>query len=85
MAKEKSDRAREKEINRKFEQQGRKLNRKRMRNAAGGFVLFVVIVVVLQFTPYKNIPMDVFEAAKGFVQKLTTGKSAPAERDAKYW
>jgi hypothetical protein len=85
LAREKSDRARDKEINRKFEQQGRQLNRKWMRNAVSGFIVFVVIVIALQFTSYKDVPMDIFRTAKNFVQKLTTGKPAPAEADPKYW
>ncbi len=88
MARDKSDRARDKEINRKFEQQGRRLNRRWMRNAASGFIVFVLILVALQFTPYKDVPMDILSAGKDFIQKLATGKSAPsgpAEPDAKYW
>ena len=85
MAREKSDRARDKEINRKFEQQGRRLNRRWMRNAASGLIVFVVIAIALQFTPYKDVPKDIFRAAKKLVQKLTTGESGPAEPDPKYW
>ncbi len=88
LAGDKSDRARDKEINRKFERQGRRLNRGRMRNAAGGFIVLVLIVVALQFTPYKDVPMDILRETMSFFQKLTTGKSgpaAPAEPDAKYW
>ena len=85
MAGDKSDRARDNEINRKFERQGRRLNRRWTRNAAGGFILFVVIVIALQFTPYKDVPMDIVSETMSFFQKFTTGKSAPAEPDAKYW
>jgi hypothetical protein len=85
LAGDKSDRARDKEINRKFEQQGRRLNRGWLRNAASGFFVFVLIMVALQFTPYKDVPKDILKAAKNFIQKLTTGKAAPAEPDAKYW
>jgi len=85
MAREKSDRARDREINRKFEEQGRRLNRKRMRNALGGIVLLVVILVVLQFTPYRDLPRDIFDAAKDFVLNLTSDQRGPAEPDPQYW
>lgn len=85
MVTRKSERARDKEINRKFERQQRQLNRKWMRNAASGFLVLIIIVIVLQFTPYRDVPMDIFSAAKGLVIKLTSGKSAPAEPNPKYW
>ena len=85
LAGDKSDRAREKEINRKFERQGRRLNRQWMRNAAGGFILLVVIVIALQFTSYKDVPMEIVSETMSFFKKLTTGKAGPAEPDAKYW
>ena len=56
-----------------------------MRNAVSGIVLLIVAAIVLQFTPYSDVPGDVFNAAKGFLEGLTSGKSAPAEPDPKYW
>jgi hypothetical protein len=85
MAKGKSDRARDREINEKFEQQGKRLNRRWMRNAVSGIALLIVAAIVLQFTPYSDLPGDIFNAAKGFLQGLTSGKSAPSEPDPKYW
>lgn len=84
MAGEKSDRARDKEISRKFERQGRRLNRKWMRNAVRGIVLLALILAALQFTPYRDVPMEILDAAKGFFQKLTSGRSAPVEPAPKY-
>ena len=85
MAKNESDRDHDKEINRKFEMQGRSLNRKRMRNAASGIIVLVVIIVALRFTPYRDLPMDIIKAAKNFVSSLTSGRSAPIEKDPQYW
>jgi hypothetical protein len=85
MARKKSDRARDREINERFEQQGRRLKRKWSRNAVGGLILLIVAAIVLQFTPYRDLPGDIFDAAKGFLQSLTSGKSAPVEPDPKYW
>jgi hypothetical protein len=85
MAKAKGDRARDREINRKFEEQGKRLNRRWARNAVSGIVLLIVAAIVLQFTPYRDLPEDIFNAARSFLQGLTSGKSAPAEPDPKYW
>jgi len=85
MAGKKNDRAREKEINRKFELQQRRLNRKWTRNAVGGIILLVIIIAALRFTPYRDLPMDIFEAAKDFVSGLTSGGAAPVEPDPQYW
>ena len=85
MAGKRSERARDKEINRKFEKQGRRLNRQWMRNAMGGIILIVVVIIVLQFTPYRNLHLDIIDAAKRFVKSLTSGNVAPTEPDPKYW
>jgi hypothetical protein len=80
-----SKRARDKEINRAFEKQQRRLNRKWTRNAASGFIVLVLVLILLQFTPYRRVPFRIFNAAKGFVKNLTTGKAKPAEPDPTYW
>jgi hypothetical protein len=85
MARDKSDRARDREVNERFERQGKRLNRKWTRNAVSGIVLLIVAAIVLQFTPYSDLPRDIFDAAKGFLESLTSGESAPAEGDPKYW
>ena len=85
MTAQKSERARDREVNRKFEKQQRRLNRKWMRNAASGLVILIIIVIALQFTPYRDVPMDILSAAKGLIVKLTSGRSVPAEPDPEYW
>jgi len=85
MTDKRSERARDKEVNRKFEKQGRRLNRQWARNAVSGFVLLVIIVIVLQFTPYRDIPLDIFHAAKRLVTGMTSGKAAPVEPNPQYW
>ena len=85
MAKGKGDRARDKEINRKFEEQGRRLQRKWRGNAVKGIVALVLLLIALQFTPYRDVPKDVLEKAIEFFQGLTSGGSGPREPDPKYW
>jgi len=83
MAKSRSDRDRE--INQRFEQQGKRLNKRWTRSAVSGIVLIIAAIIVLQLTPYRDLPKDVFNAAKSFLQSLTSGKPAPVEPDPKYW
>ena len=85
MAKEKSDRARDKEINRKFEEQGRRLQRKWRGNAVKGIVALVLLLIALQFTPYKDVPRDVLEKAIELFRGLTSDNSGSREPDPKYW
>lgn len=85
MAQGKSERLRDKEVNRKFEKEQRRLNRRWTRNAVSGIVLLVVIVVALQFTPYRNFHLDILDAAKNAVKKFTSGSSGPVEPNPKYW
>ena len=56
-----------------------------MRNAMSGIILIVVVIIVLQFTPYRNLHLDIIDAAKRFVKSLTSGNVAPTEPDPKYW
>jgi hypothetical protein len=56
-----------------------------MRNAVSGIVVLVVIFVVLQFTPYRDIHLEIFNAAKNLVTRLTSGPAAPVEPDPQYW
>lgn len=85
MGARKSEKGRDKDINRRFERQQRRLNRKWMKHAVSGFVVLTIIVIALQFTPYRDVPMDLVSAAKNLVVKLTSGTSAPAEPDPQYW
>ena len=85
MTEKRSERARDKEVNRQFEKQGRRLNRQWTRNAISGVVILIILIIVLQFTPYRDIPMDVFNAAKRFVTGVTSGKAAPVEPNPTYW
>ncbi len=73
------------QFNRVFERQQRRLNRKWLMNAIGGLVLLIVVLIALQFTPYKNLPLDVFNAAKDSVKSLLSGPAAPKEPSPKYW
>lgn len=83
MARERNDS--DKEISRKFASQGKALNRKRYMNAVGGIILLVLIIAALRFTPYRDVPTRILDSAKDFIKELTSGTSAPAEPDPKYW
>jgi hypothetical protein len=85
MADRRSERAKDREIDRKFERQQIRLNRKWTKNALSGFILLVIILVALQFTPYRGIHAEIIDAAKDLIGRLTSGKSAPAEPSPKYW
>ena len=85
MARKSSEQASNEEINRKFERQQRRLNRRWLRNAVSGFVVLAAIALALQFTPYKDVPRDIFEMVKNLVKSFTPGKSTPREPDPKYW
>ena len=84
MARKKTDQDDE-QFNRVFERQQRRLNRKWLTNAVGGLILLIVILIALQFTPYRNLPRDVFNAAKDTVKNLVSGPSVPKEPNPKYW
>ena len=85
MARKKSDQANDKEINLKFERQQRQLNRKWMRNAISGIVFLIVIILALQFNPYRNIHLEIFSAAKSLVKNFTSGKHVTVEPNPQYW
>ena len=85
MAGKKSDLARERETNEKFEKQLRRLNRKRMRHVASGILVLALIIVALRFTRYRTLPMDIFKAAKKLVSNFTSGPAAPSEPDVVNW
>lgn len=72
------------QLDRAFEAQQRRLNRKWTRNALSGLVLLVVIFIALQFTPYHDIHKVAFNAVKNFVSGLTSG-SGRSEPNPKYW
>lgn len=76
---------RDEEINRAFEAQQRRLNRRRLRSVIGGLILLGAILFALQFTPLRDIPGDMLRAAKGLVSSFTSGSSAPKEPDPQYW
>ena len=84
MARKKTDQDDE-QFNRMFERQQRRLNRKWLTNAVGGLILLIVILIALQFTPYRNLPSDIFNAAKDTVKNLVSGPSVPKEPSPKYW
>ncbi|RJP71556.1 MAG: hypothetical protein C4532_07290 [Candidatus Abyssobacteria bacterium SURF_17] len=80
-----NDQKEDREINRRFEKQQRSLNRRWFINAITGIILLAAIVIGLQFTPYRNVPRDIFDTAKGFVKSLTSGSSATKEPNPQYW
>jgi hypothetical protein len=85
MARKRSEGADAQQTNRTFERQQRRLNRRWLANAVSGLVLLIIIIVALQFTPYRNIHRDIFDAAKSLLKSLTSGSSTPKEPDPKYW
>ncbi|GAB4331968.1 MAG: hypothetical protein Kow0099_03570 [Candidatus Abyssubacteria bacterium] len=72
------------QLDRAFEAQQRRLNRKWTRNALSGVVLLIVVFIALQFTPYHDIHKVAFTAIKNLVSGLTSG-SLQNEPDPKYW
>ncbi len=72
------------DVNQVFERQQRALNRRRFVNVFGAIFLLIVILVILRFTPYRNVHLELIDAAKAFLKNLTS-ETAPAERDPKYW
>ncbi len=86
MAKKTIDQVHDKETDRKFQQQQRRLNRKWTRNAVSGIVVLAVAFVILQFTPYRDLPYEIFDTVKNAVQNFfSSGPAAPAEPNPKYW
>ncbi|UCD58007.1 MAG: hypothetical protein JSV16_02520 [Candidatus Hydrogenedentota bacterium] len=85
MAFENDKRAKDERINRAFERQQRRLNRKWFRNAVSGLILVAALLLALQFTPYRNLHRDIIKAAKDLVRGMTSGTAGPTEPDPKYW
>lgn len=84
MARKKTDQH-DQQFNRMFERQQRRLNRKWLTHAVGGLILLIVILIALQFTPYRNLPRDIFNTAKDTVKNLLSGPHVPKEPNPKYW
>ncbi len=85
MARKRSEDADAAQANRMFERQQRRLNRRWLANAVSGLVILIIIIVALQFTRYRNIHLEIIDAAKNFVKSLTSGPAAPKEPNPKYW
>lgn len=86
MAKKRYDQDHDRETVRKFKQQQRRLNRKRWRNAVSGIVVLAVAFIILQRTPYRDLPYEIFDTVKNKVQDFfSSGPAKPAERDPTYW
>lgn len=88
MDEKKYDRKHERDINKKFEAQGRRLKRKWQSKTVGWIVGLAILIGALQFTPYRDIPMDIVHLAINTIQKLTSGGSgggSGGEPDPKYW
>lgn len=85
MARKKRKETNDKQLDRMFEKQQRRLNRKWFINAVSAIILLAAILAALQFTPYRNIHLELIEAARSLVKSLSSGSSAPSEADPKYW
>jgi len=86
MAKKEFEQAHDKETARKFEQQQRRLNRKWMRNAVSGIIVLAVVLLILRFTPYRDLPFEIFDTVKNTVQDFfSSGPTSPAEPNPTYW
>jgi len=48
-------------------------------------VALVLLLIALQFTPYKDVPRDVLEKVIELFRGLTSDNSSSREPDPQYW
>lgn len=72
------------DVNRMFERQQRRLNRKRLVQTLIGIGLLAAVVLALQVTPYRDLPRDIVTSGVKWVKGFFSGPGVP-EPDPKYW
>jgi len=72
------------QMNQMFERQQRRLNRNRLVRSLTGIALLIAAFLLLQLTPYRDVPLNILKSTLNLVTGFLSDKQAN-EPDAQYW